>query len=59
MNKLAVFVEGYTEVVFVEKLVEEIAGQQNVLIEHRKIRGGGARSGHRRSFARVSGERAE
>jgi len=39
MNRLAVFVEGYTEVVFVEKLIEEIAGD-NVLIEQREIRGG-------------------
>ena len=40
MNRLAVFVEGYTEVVFVQKLIEEIAGKNNVLIEHRAIRGG-------------------
>ncbi len=50
MNKLVVFVEGYTEVVFVEKLIEEIAGKNNVLIEHREIRGG---STARRTFARV------
>ena len=42
MNRLAVFVEGYTEVVFVQKLIEEIAGKNNVLIEHRAIRGGSA-----------------
>ena len=40
MNKLAIFVEGYTEVVFVEKMIEEIAGQNRVRIEHREIRGG-------------------
>jgi len=40
MNKLAIFVEGYTEVVFVEELIEEIAGQNKVKIEHRNIRGG-------------------
>ncbi len=56
MNKLAVFVEGYTEVVFIEKLVEEIAGQANVLIEHREIRGG---SGARRTFARVRAARPD
>jgi hypothetical protein len=50
MNKLAVFVEGYTEVVFVEKLIEEIAGETNVLIERREIRGGGTK---RRTFALV------
>jgi hypothetical protein len=45
MNRLAVFVEGYTEAVFVEKLIEEIAGQNKVLIEHKEIRGG--RTTHR------------
>jgi hypothetical protein len=40
MNRLAVFVEGYTEVVFMEKLIEEIAGRNKVLIEHRVIGGG-------------------
>ena len=50
MNKIAVFVEGYTEVVFVEKLIEEIAGQNQVLIEKREIRGG---SNARRTMALV------
>jgi hypothetical protein len=40
MNRLAIFVEGYTEVVFVKKLIEEIAGKNKVLIEHKKISGG-------------------
>lgn len=40
MNRLAVFVEGYTEVVFVKKLIEEIAGNNKVQIEHWTIRGG-------------------
>lgn len=40
MDRLAVFVEGYTESVFVERLFEEIAGRCNVLIEKREIRGG-------------------
>lgn len=40
MNKLAIFVEGYTEVVFVERLIEEIAGKNRVSIQHTKIRGG-------------------
>ncbi len=53
MNKLAIFVEGYTEVKFVMKLVEEIAGQNRVLIEHREIRGGGKDSGIRRTMARI------
>jgi len=41
MKKIAIFVEGYTELVFVEKLFREIAGESNVLVEPRKIRGGG------------------
>jgi len=40
MNKLAIFVEGYTEVVFIRKLIDEIAGQNRVTIEHKIIRGG-------------------
>lgn len=40
MNKLAVFVEGYSEVLFLDHLISEIGGAQNVLIEQRKIKGG-------------------
>ena len=40
MRKLAVFVEGYTEMLFVERLILEIAGAHNVIIEQREIRGG-------------------
>jgi hypothetical protein len=40
MDKLAVCVEGYTEVVFVEKLIEEIAGKNRVHIEQKRISGG-------------------
>jgi hypothetical protein len=40
MNKLAVFVEGYTEVVFVDKLIREIADTNSVLVQWRCISGG-------------------
>lgn len=40
MNKLAIFVEGYTEAAFVKKLIEEIAGQNNVRIDRQEVRGG-------------------
>ena len=40
MRKLAVFVEGYSELLFVDKLLEHVAGAHNVSIELRKIRGG-------------------
>lgn len=39
-KKLAIFVEGYTEVLFVDRLITEIAGNHNVRIELRTIRGG-------------------
>ena len=40
MKKLAIFVEGYTELLFIDALLTEIAGSKSILIEHRKIRGG-------------------
>jgi hypothetical protein len=44
MRKLAVFVEGYTELLFLDRLVYEIAERSQVAIQHRKIRGGGSKS---------------
>ncbi|MHB8623783.1 MAG: DUF4276 family protein [Sulfuricaulis sp.] len=40
MRKLAVFVEGYTELIFIEKFIKEIAGAHNVFFQKMKIRGG-------------------
>ena len=40
MHRLALFVEGFTEVLFVERLITEIAGKQNVIFEKKQIRGG-------------------
>lgn len=40
MNKMAIFVEGYTEVVFVDKLIREVAEKNAVLIQWRRIVGG-------------------
>lgn len=37
---MAIFVEGYTEVVFVDKLIREIARENTVLIQWRRINGG-------------------
>ncbi|MGP0068819.1 MAG: hypothetical protein ACLQGP_35120 [Isosphaeraceae bacterium] len=59
MNRLAVFVEGYTEVKFVKKLVEEVAGHKDVRIEHREIRGGGRDSGVRRTMGLVEAARPD
>ena len=40
MKKLAVFVEGQTEQLFIEKLLEEAAGKNNIAIEKRQAFGG-------------------
>jgi hypothetical protein len=40
MKKLAVFVEGQTEQLFIERLITEIAGANNIVIEKRKLTGG-------------------
>jgi len=37
---MAIFVEGYTELVFVDRMVGEIANRNAVLIEWRQVRGG-------------------
>jgi len=53
MNKLAIFVEGQTEQVFVERLLVEIAGAKNVRIEKRKATGG-KKSGRRMRLVEAS-----
>ena len=40
MRRIAFFVEGATEVIFIEKLIEEIAGKNNVVVERGFVRGG-------------------
>lgn len=40
MRKLAVFVEGWTELYFIERLIGEIAGTHNIVFEKRRIVGG-------------------
>lgn len=45
MRRMAIFVEGYTELLFIDRLIREIATQKQIVIEHKKIRGGGKRSG--------------
>ena len=40
MKKLAVFVEGQTEQLFVERLLEEAAGKKQICIEKRQAFGG-------------------
>ena len=40
VRKLAIFVEGYTELLFFDRLVSEIAGAHQIHIEQHQIRGG-------------------
>lgn len=54
MRKLAVFVEGYTEVLFMDRLITEIVGANNVRIDQRKIRGGGQKSGVKHAISTIS-----
>lgn len=44
MHKLAIFVEGYTELLFMDRLITEIGGENIVATEHRQIKGGGKKS---------------
>lgn len=52
MKKLAIFVEGQTEQIFIDRLVNEIASKHTVAIEQRKVSGGtGSRSRWVRLYA--------
>lgn len=53
MNKLAVFVEGQTEQIFVEKLVLAIGSDSNVRIVVERVRGG--RRGEPRRIVEIAG----
>jgi len=48
MKKLAVFVEGETELEFVIKFLQEIAGRKHISIDSYKCFGGGKKSGIKR-----------
>lgn len=41
MKRLAIFAEGYTEILFLERLIECVAGNNNVVIDEIRIAGGG------------------
>ncbi|MEN8502068.1 MULTISPECIES: hypothetical protein [Paraburkholderia] len=53
MRRLAIFCEGMTEVVFVERLINEIAEKKKVVIEKKRIRGGGKDGKVARSFRTI------
>lgn len=58
MSKVAFFVEGFTEVLFLDKLLTEICDARNVSIEHREIRGGGQSGKVKRRFSTLSIKKA-
>ena len=41
MKKMCIYVEGQTEQLFVEKLIEEIANKNNIAITVKSLKGGG------------------
>lgn len=57
MRKLAFFVEGASEMLFVEKLVSEVAEVKDVIIRKTKIRGGGKSGIHPKVFKELDAER--
>lgn len=59
MRRLALFVEGRTELLFIDRLVTAIAGKNNVQIEHRQIRGGSNVPKTTRILQSISNDEAE
>lgn len=53
MRRLAIFVEGYTELLFVKKLVTEVANKNGIAIHLRKIKGGGKSGVTKRQFVEL------
>lgn len=40
MKKIAIFVEGYSELLFIDKLFSEMCAEKHLAVSHRQIRGG-------------------
>lgn len=59
MKKIGIFVEGETELDFVSKLLEEIAGRKNITIIQHKFSGGGVRTGGIRTMNFIKRSDAE
>jgi hypothetical protein len=53
MNKLAIFVEGQTEQIFIEKLVRHLGGHHNMSIQVQRLEGGG--KNRPRTITQISG----
>lgn len=52
MRRLAIFVEGYTELIFIDRLIRELAEMNQIIIHQRQIRGGG-KSGCPRRYVEI------
>src|SRR5688572_9690876 len=44
MRKIAIFVEGQTELLFVDRLVQELAHESGLAVEHAEASGGASRA---------------
>lgn len=55
MRKLAFFVEGAAEMLFVEGLISEVANKNDVIVDKKKIRGGGKSGKHPKRFQELAG----
>lgn len=53
MRRIAFFVEGASEMLFVEKLLIEVASAKNIVVNKTKIRGGGKSGKHPKRYAEV------
>jgi hypothetical protein len=56
MRKIAFFVEGTSEMLFLERLIEEVANAKEILIEKMRIRGGGKSGKHPKTISIVDGK---
>lgn len=57
MRKIAFFVEGASELLFVERLIYEVANSKEVHVTKKKIRGGGKSGVHPKTYTEYDGVR--
>lgn len=53
MRRLAIFVEGYTELLFVDRLIRELAQKKQIAIQQRQVRGGGRRNNTKKHYKEI------
>ena len=54
MTKIAIFVEGQTEMLFVDRLIQEIAEESGLAVEHAEAIGGSIRARQIRVLKRIT-----